>query len=235
MIIMLKHADGSRLTFSEAAVIWGLGVKFRNVVLRNTQQRLHEVREIHFTQDALAPFVKELMGKNKNSKQDLLWGTGLKEYKKIREGPYRKRSVKKWFKADQSRESGNAEIDVSEVHSFILEGKENVKIKLVASAQTHWKKIFYLGVEAADCDGYALVRQPQNWNETLRTDLVWTWPTPVNHSSQCCLQQAERQEDCQVGGSRGIWETSQDLTRLCAKAKVFPWQGTPVGETDHPV
>lgn len=27
----------------------------------------------------------------------------------------------------------------------------------------------------------------------------------------------------------------QRLTCLCAKAKAFPWQGTPVGETDHPV
>lgn len=65
------------------------------------------------------------------------------------------------------------------------------------------KKKFYLGVEAADCDSCTLVRQPQKWNETLRTDIDRPRPTPVNHFPQCCFHQAERQEDWQVGGSRG--------------------------------
>lgn len=79
MTIKLTHADNSQLTFSEAAVIGGLGVKLRNVVLRNTQQRPHEVSEIPCTQTASALFVKELMEQKK--KRDLLWETDLNEYK----------------------------------------------------------------------------------------------------------------------------------------------------------
>lgn len=71
-------------------------------------------------------------------------------------------------------------------------------------------KQFYLGVESADCDSCPLVRQPQKWNETLRTDLDRPQPTPVNHSAQCCFHQPKRQEDCKVGVLSGIWETSQD-------------------------
>lgn len=61
MTTKLTPADDSQLTFSEAAVMWGLCVKLRNIVLRNTQQRLHEVGEIPCTQTASAFFIKELM------------------------------------------------------------------------------------------------------------------------------------------------------------------------------
>lgn len=70
MTIKVTHADNSQLTFSEAAVIGGLGVKLRNVVLRNAQQRPHEVREIPCTQTASALFVKELM---EQKQRDSLW------------------------------------------------------------------------------------------------------------------------------------------------------------------
>lgn len=48
------------LTFSEAAIVWCLRVQFCNTVLRNTQQRTHEVRQLSCTQTAFAFLVKQL-------------------------------------------------------------------------------------------------------------------------------------------------------------------------------
>lgn len=67
MTLKSKYADESQLTFSEATVIWGRGVELRNVVLRNTQQRPHEVGEILCTQAASALFVKKLMGQKRRA------------------------------------------------------------------------------------------------------------------------------------------------------------------------
>lgn len=48
------------LTLSELALIGGLTVKLSSVVLRDTQQRPHEVRQILCTQTATALFAKQL-------------------------------------------------------------------------------------------------------------------------------------------------------------------------------
>lgn len=48
------------LTFSKPALIGGLSVKLSSAVLRKTQQRPHEVRQLLCTQTASALFVKHL-------------------------------------------------------------------------------------------------------------------------------------------------------------------------------
>lgn len=52
------------LTFSKHTLTRGLGVKCSSVVLRDAQQRPHEVRELLCTQTASALLVKQLKDHN---------------------------------------------------------------------------------------------------------------------------------------------------------------------------